>query len=74
MLHREKPKQVEPQPQVEEMKFGRGGGDDKPHIRFGMSTFSSSQICQPDPENPGNIICKKTVNESSLDPETGKRM
>ena len=68
MLHR-----VEPQKQNEELKHGGNGGGGKPYIRFGGFTSSSSIVCRPDPENPGQQICKKVVKESSIDPETGKR-
>ena len=57
------------------MKFGGsgggGGGGGKPYIR--QSFMSYSQVCRPDPENPGQQICKKVRQESYLDPETGKR-
>ena len=56
------------------MKFGgNGGGGGKPYIRFGSTSIMSSTICRPDPENPGQQICKKVHQETVIDPETGKR-
>ena len=51
---------------------GNGSDNGKPYIRFGSSSSFSSTICRPDPENPGQQICKKIVRQTVIDPETGK--
>ena len=57
-----------------ELKFGGGGGGGgKPYVRFGSMSSFSSTICRPDPDNPGQQICKKVHQETVIDPETGKR-
>ena len=58
MLMRERPQaeqkqEVQPQKQEEEIEFSKGGGGDGPKGFFRTSSFSSSVVCRPDPDNPG---------------------
>ena len=53
--------------------MGGGGGGGKPYFRFSSSSSYSTVVCNPDPENPGQQICKKVVKNTSIDPDTGKR-
>jgi len=68
MLHKEQPQQE----QEEERKFGGSGGG-KPFIAFGGSSRSSQTVCRPDPNNPGQQICKRIEKESYRDPFTGEQ-
>jgi hypothetical protein len=55
------------------MKFGGGGGGDPPKTFFRSFSSSSSNICKPDPENPGRMICKRVVSTNEYDPINGTR-
>ena len=55
------------------MKFGGGGGGDPPKTFFRSFSSSSSNICKPDPENHGRMICKRVVSTNEYDPINGSR-
>ena len=66
----EPPQETATEPQEEELNFnGGGGGEGKPFFR--SSSFSSSYICRPDPDNPGKQICTRTESSNSFDPHQG---
>mmetsp|Transcript_9370 Transcript_9370/g.15808 ORF Transcript_9370/g.15808 Transcript_9370/m.15808 type:complete len:124 (-) Transcript_9370:936-1307(-) len=74
MLYRQQPQQEQPTEQTEEkQEFGGGGGGGKPFIRFSSSSSMSSVVCRPDPNDPYQQICKTVTQQTSIDPETGKR-
>ena len=68
------PASEEPEVEMHRRDFNRGGGGGGPFSAFSVGVMSTSTrtVCEPDPRDPTQQICKEVTERSQLNPNTGK--